>query len=148
MFPSGFIVSGKMIGLRPNPAKAGPLMLASAIATKDAQTFLTWIAHHVLEKRASRCIQVAAVPRLGEERRLSMLATECPTQLTFWKIRRQEVTATFDGGRIVTDAGLLSVRHFEKKLGVVAGLAERLPDPRSQTMLTHSREALFTQRVY
>src|SRR5207302_2601377 len=77
-----------------------------------------------------------------------MLATECPTQLTFWKIRRQEVTVTFDGGRIVTDAGLLSVRHFEKKLGVVAGLAERLPDPRSQTMLTHSREALFTQRVY
>jgi hypothetical protein len=77
-----------------------------------------------------------------------MLATECPTQLTLWKMRRQEVTATFDGGRIVTDAGLLSVRHFEKKLGVLADLAEQLPDPRSQTMLTHSREALLTQRVY
>jgi len=38
--PKRIIVSGKMIGLRPNPAKAVPLMLASAIAAREAQTFL------------------------------------------------------------------------------------------------------------
>jgi Transposase DDE domain group 1 len=77
-----------------------------------------------------------------------MLATDCPKQLTFWKMGRQEVTATFDGGHIVSDAGLLSVRDFEKKLGILTDLAQRLPDPRSQKFVTHSCEGLLTQHVY
>ena len=54
----------------------------------------------------------------------------------------------FDGGRVVTDAGLLSMRAFDKRLGVVAELAQRLPDPRAQRFCTYSREELLTQRVY
>src|ERR1700758_1619695 len=77
-----------------------------------------------------------------------MLATDCPKQLTFWKMGRQEGTATFDGGHIVSGAGLLSVRDFEKKLGILTDLAQRLPDPRSQKFVTHSCEALLTQHVY
>ncbi len=76
------------------------------------------------------------------------MVTECPKQLTFWKMGRQEVTASFDGGRVVSDTGLLSIRHFEKKLGILADLAKQLPDPRSQNYVTHSREALLTQHVY
>jgi hypothetical protein len=77
-----------------------------------------------------------------------MHTTECPEQLTLWKIGRQEVVATFDGGQIVTDTGLLSICQFEKKLDILDELAERLPDPRSQKFVTHSREALLRQRVY
>ena len=47
------------------------------------------------------------------------MSTACCQQLTFWKIGQQEVSAAFDGGRVVTDAGLLSLRAFEKKLGVL-----------------------------
>ena len=72
----------------------------------------------------------------------------CVEQLTFWDIGKQQVTATFDGGHIVTDAGLLALREFEKGLGILAEVAERLPDPRSQKFVIHSREAILTQQVY
>jgi len=58
------------------------------------------------------------------------MPTDCSQQFTFWSIGKQEVTARFDGGRVVSDAGLLSIREMDKKLRILAGLAERLPDPR------------------
>lgn len=76
------------------------------------------------------------------------MATECSEQLSLWNIGQQEVTVRFDGGRVVSDAGLLSLRAFEKKLGVIAGLARRFPDPRAQPFITFSGEELLTQRVY
>ncbi len=54
----------------------------------------------------------------------------------------------FQGGRVVTDAGLLPVRLLDKQLGVLRAIAERLPDPRAQQLVTHTREALLTQEVY
>ena len=38
--PPRIIVSGKMIGLRPNPDKVVPLMLAAAISARDTQMYL------------------------------------------------------------------------------------------------------------
>lgn len=76
------------------------------------------------------------------------MATDCSRQLTFWKLGKQEVTASFDGGRIVSDAGLLPIRQLDKDLHILADLAERLPDPRAQKFVTHVREAILTQQVY
>lgn len=76
------------------------------------------------------------------------MSTECPQQLTFGKVGSQQVLLDFDGGRIVSDAGLLSVRALEKPLGILADLARRLPDPRSPHFIRHSAEALLTQQVY
>ena len=76
------------------------------------------------------------------------MRTECPQQLTFWKIGKQEVSASPDGGRVVSDAGLLPLRNFERRLGLLADLAERLPDPRAQTFVTHTQEAILTQQIY
>jgi hypothetical protein len=76
------------------------------------------------------------------------MATDCSQQLTLWDLGSQEVTVTFDAGQIVTDAGLLAIRQFEKALGILADLAERLPDPRAQKFVQHDREAILTQRVY
>lgn len=76
------------------------------------------------------------------------MQTGCLDQLTFWEIGKQRVTATFDGGRLVTDAGLLALRAFEKDLGILAEVAQRLPDPRAQKFVTHTREDLLTQQVY
>lgn len=76
------------------------------------------------------------------------MATDCTQQLTFWDIGRQHVTVDFDGGSVVTDAGLLPIRLLDQQLGVLADVAQRLPDPRAQKFVTHSREALLTQEVY
>lgn len=76
------------------------------------------------------------------------MATDCSQQLTFWDLGTQQVTVDFEGGRVVTDAGLLTVRLLDKELGVLAAIAPRLPDPRAQPFVTHSCEALLTQEVY
>ena len=76
------------------------------------------------------------------------MRTGCSQQLTLWDIGPQQVTVTFEGGRIVSDAGLLGIRKLDKELSVLSLLAPRLPDPRTQTSVTHSREALLTQQVY
>src|SRR5213593_1204626 len=76
------------------------------------------------------------------------MLTDCGTQLTFWTIGRQQVTVDFDGGQIVSDAGLLAVRDFEQRLGVIAGLAAQFPDPRSPLFITHPVEEILTQQVY
>jgi Transposase DDE domain group 1 len=76
------------------------------------------------------------------------MSTDCPHQLTFWEMGRQQVTVDFQGGQVVTDTGLLPIRLLDKELGVLTTIAQRLPDPRAQKLVTHSREALLTQEVY
>src|ERR1700693_3280183 len=76
------------------------------------------------------------------------MATGCLEQLTLWNLGQQQVTVAFDGGSLVTDAGLLAIRALDKELGVIAELARGFPDPRAQKFVTHSCEALLTQQVY
>jgi Transposase DDE domain group 1 len=76
------------------------------------------------------------------------MSTDCSQQLTFWDLGTQQVTVDFDGGRVVTDAGLLPLRLLDKELGVLSAIAARLPDPRAQKFVTHTREAILTQEVY
>src|SRR5215470_9984972 len=76
------------------------------------------------------------------------MSTDCSQQLTFWEMGTQQVTVDFQGGRVVTDTGLLPLRLLDKELRVLATIAPRLPDPRAQKFVTHSREALLTQEVY
>lgn len=72
-----------------------------------------------------------------------------PSQhFTLVPIGSQQIHGAFDGGRIVSDAGLLDVRALEKPLRVIADLAQRLPDPRSPRYIEHSAEAILTQAVY
>ncbi len=76
------------------------------------------------------------------------MTADCPRQLTFWKRGKQEVTVSFDGPCVVTDAGLLTLRAFDKELGIVADVAARLADPRDQKAVRHTTENVLTQRVY
>ena len=76
------------------------------------------------------------------------MATDCVEQLTFWDLGPQQVTVDFNGGCLVTDAGLLAIRPLDKELAILSDLAQRLPDPRAQQFVTHTREALLTQQVY
>jgi hypothetical protein len=76
-----------------------------------------------------------------------MVAARLP-HLTLWSVGPQQFEVHFDGPRVVTDTGLLAVRALERPLRVIAGLAQRLPDPRSPKYIRHSLETLLTQQVY
>jgi hypothetical protein len=69
-------------------------------------------------------------------------------QFTLWNLGPQQLLVDFQGGRIVSDAGLLAVRALERPLGILADVAARLPDPRSPKFIRHSVEAILTQEVY
>lgn len=77
-----------------------------------------------------------------------MSDTECTAQKKLFEVEGRAVTIDFEGGQVVTDAGLLAVRKLDLELGVIAGAAALLPDPRSQKQITHPVEQLVTQRVY
>ncbi len=76
------------------------------------------------------------------------MTTGCLEQLTLWNLGPQQVTVTFQGGRLVSDAGLLGIRMLDKELGILSLLGARLPDPRAQKSIVFSRETLLTQQVY
>src|SRR6516162_5507291 len=67
---------------------------------------------------------------------------------TLPKVHRQPVTVAFDAPDIVSDTGLLTVRDLDQRLGYLADLARRLPDPRAQAFVSHSAEAILAQQVY
>lgn len=67
---------------------------------------------------------------------------------TLWQLGSQQLQVTFDAGPVVSDAGLLLVRALDRSLGVLDGLAQLLPDPRSPKFIRHSKRALLTQQVY
>ena len=68
--------------------------------------------------------------------------------LNLGNLGRQQLLVDFQGGRIVSDAGLLAVRALERPLRIIADLAPLLPDPRSPLFIQHSVEAILTQEVY
>lgn len=76
------------------------------------------------------------------------MATDCSHHLTFWNLGKQQVSVRPDGGQVVSDAGLLPLRHLDQQLGFLADLAQRLPDPRDPDRRVHSQEALLVQQVY
>ena len=73
---------------------------------------------------------------------------EPESHFTLWSLGPQQLHVSFDGGQLVSDAGLLAVRALERPLGIIADLAQRLPDARSSAYIHHSAERILTQEVY
>ena len=64
-----------------------------------------------------------------------------------WSAGSQPVVVDFTAGRLVEDAGLLAVRQLDVRLGVLADLAQRLPDPRAPRFVQHPLESLLVQQA-
>lgn len=77
-----------------------------------------------------------------------MRQTECTRQLELFEVGRQQVTVSFDGGQVVSDAGLLPIAQLDRDLGILSEAARRLPDPRSQLFVVHGAEQILRQQVY
>lgn len=77
-----------------------------------------------------------------------MSDTACSRQLTLFSVGKQEVTVDFQGGQIVSDAGLLAVAQLVEGLGILDDLAAQWPDPRCQAMVTHTSREMLAQQIY
>ncbi len=75
--------------------------------------------------------------------------TECNRKsLSFSRLGRQKIVANFDGGRLTSDGGGLLLREADRQLGLTAGLAECIADPRDPARITHDLRTLLSQRVF
>lgn len=69
-------------------------------------------------------------------------------ELTFPSFDRRKIEASFTGGDVSSDGGILLLREADRRLGLVAALDAVLVDPRHQVFVTHRQVDLLRQRIY
>jgi Transposase DDE domain group 1 len=82
-------------------------------------------------------------------RKPTTVNTDCtPQQLSFGRLGRREVVATFDGGDVTSDAGALLLRLVEEKTQIVSQFVKgAMRDYRDPTRTVHDLTELVLQRV-
>jgi hypothetical protein len=74
--------------------------------------------------------------------------TECRKQLSFSFYQHKQLVADFKGGQITSDAGLLTVRELDERLGWLREAAGLLHDPREAAKTEHDLLTLLRQRIF
>jgi hypothetical protein len=76
------------------------------------------------------------------------MATECkPNQLEFEGMGRRRLVASFDGGHITSDGGVLLLHETARRTSLLRRFAACFRDHRDPTRIEHSAEELLAQRV-
>ena len=76
------------------------------------------------------------------------MPTECnPSLFDFARVDGRDVVASFDGGRITSDAGALLLGATDRVIGLTRRLAGCFVDTRDPACIEHSVETLVMQRV-
>jgi hypothetical protein len=60
----------------------------------------------------------------------------------------REVVARFDGGALTSDGGALLLREVERRINLIARLAECFDDHRNPPLVRHPGKEMVAQRVY
>jgi hypothetical protein len=75
--------------------------------------------------------------------------TECTQEsFDFPACKRRRVEATFDGGDITSDGGVLLLQQVDQRLGLSRAIANAMDDPRRQASCAHDLLSLLRQRLY
>jgi hypothetical protein len=75
--------------------------------------------------------------------------TECTQEsFDFPACKRRRVEATFDGGDITSDAGVLLLQQADRRLGLSTAVAKALHDPRRRASCAHGLDSLIRQRLF
>ena len=75
--------------------------------------------------------------------------TNCTQELFhFPSFDRRKIEASFTGGDVSSDGGVLLLRQADRRLGLLAALDEVLPDARHPLFIVHRQVDLLRQRVY
>jgi hypothetical protein len=64
------------------------------------------------------------------------------------KVGRRFIEASFDGGDISSDAGVLLLRRTDERIGLTRAVAQAFADPRRASSVTHPLRDLLAQRLY
>ena len=72
--------------------------------------------------------------------------TACPS-IEFSSVNNKAVIASFDGGNVSSDAGLLLLKEVEQEIGMIKAIASCINDQRDQRYVDHSLNTLLTQRI-
>ncbi len=76
------------------------------------------------------------------------MQTQCKTsQLEFQGVGRRQVVASFDGGRLSSDGGLLLLREVARHTGLLERFGRCFRDYRDPGLIEHQVEELVAQRV-
>jgi hypothetical protein len=76
------------------------------------------------------------------------MPTECnPNLFEFARVEHRSVVASFDGGRITSDAGALLLGAADRVLGLTRRFAGCFKDRRDPAFVEHSVQTLVTQRI-
>ena len=75
--------------------------------------------------------------------------TECNKRiLEFPVCKRRKVQASFTGGEVTSDGGVVLLRHVDRRLGLTERVSKVLRDDRRQASCEHDLASLVRQRVY
>jgi len=75
--------------------------------------------------------------------------TDCTTEpLLFSSLKRKNIQADFQGGKLTSDGGALLLRETDRSLGLIDALNRCIPDPRHPFFIVHSQRTLLAQRVF
>lgn len=75
--------------------------------------------------------------------------TDCTQELFhFPSFDRRKIEASFTGGDVSSDGGVLLLRQADRRLGLTAALDRVLADPRHPLYLVHEQVDLLRQRIY
>ncbi len=75
--------------------------------------------------------------------------TECNTKsIAFSRVRRRQVIADFNGGRLTTDAGVLLLREVDRQIGLLDAINDCIPDPRDPRYTVHQQREMLAQRIF
>jgi hypothetical protein len=74
---------------------------------------------------------------------------ECNDELfEFPSFDRRKIEASFQGGEVSSDGGVMLLREADRRLGLCKALNAALPDPRDPDLITHEQIDLLRQRIY
>ena len=63
-------------------------------------------------------------------------------------VKRRQVVANFDGGRLTSDAGVVLLREVDRRIGLIDAINDCLPDPRDPRYITHEQREMLAQRIF
>ena len=74
---------------------------------------------------------------------------DCTQELLhFPSFDRRKIEASFSGGHVTSDGGILLLREADRRLGLAAALDCVLTDPRDPLLITHRQVDLLRQRIF
>src|SRR5215211_4401437 len=74
---------------------------------------------------------------------------DCNDELfKFPSFDRRKIEASFQGGEVSSDGGVMLLREADRRLGLSHALDAALPDPRDPDLITHAQIDLLRQRIY